>query len=129
MSIITRTTALVGTGVLLAVPTAVLVSAPAHADVERHGTCGGGQYELTVDREGGGFEVSADLDNVKPGTKWKVVLRHDGDRFFKKTLRADHEGDLDVERWRANTGGKDTFKFRATRANGSATCSATISMT
>lgn len=126
MSIFSRTTALIGTGVLLAVPAATLVAAPAHADAERHGSCGRGQYELSVDREGSGFEVSADLDNVKPGSRWTVVLRHDGNRIFKRTVRADAEGDLDVERWRADTAGLDTFKFRATRVNGSATCSARI---
>lgn len=128
MSILTRTTALIGTGALLAVPAAVLVSAPAHADVERHGACGGGHYEFSVDREGRGLEVSVDLDRVQPGTKWKIVLRHDGTHIFKRTLRADYEGDLDVERWRKNTAGKDTFKFRATRANRSASCSAAITV-
>lgn len=128
MSILTRTTALVGAGALLAVPAAVLVSAPAHADVERHGACDGGTYEFTVDREGRGFGISADLDGVQPGTTWKLVLRHDGKRILKRSLRADHEGDLGVDRFRGNTSGKDTFKFRATRANGSATCSSTITI-
>lgn len=128
MSILTRITALVGAGALLAVPATVLVSAPAHADVERQGICEGGSFEFTVDREGRGFEVSADLDRVQPGTTWKVVLRHDGKRILKRTLRADVEGDLDVERFSGNTAGKDNFKFRATQLNGSATCSATITV-
>ena len=61
MNTITRTAAALTAGALLAVPTAVLVSAPAYADVERQGTCGTGRYELSVDRENGGFEVNADL--------------------------------------------------------------------
>lgn len=126
MSVFTRIGAMVGTGALLAVPTAVLVSAPAHADVERHGACGGGHYEFSVDREAGGFEVSLDLDYVRPGSRWQVVLRHDGKRYFKKTLRADNEGDLDVERWRTNTTGNDTFKFRAKRVGGPASCTRII---
>lgn len=129
MSIFTRTTALAASGAMLAVPTAVLTAAPAHADVERHGACGGGAYEFSVDREGQGFEVSLDLDFVQPGSRWKVVLRHDGNRYFHRTIRADHEGDLDVERWRANTAGKDAFRFRASRANGSQSCSRTIAVT
>lgn len=127
MSLFTRTTALTAAGALLTAP-AVLIAAPAHADVERHGACGGGWYEFSVDREGRGFEVSLDLDRVKPGTKWNVALRHDGKRYFKRTLRADYEGDLDVERYRGNTQGKDAFKFRVSRVNGSATCTGKITV-
>ncbi len=123
----TRFTAITATGALLAVPVA-LVAAPAHADVDRYGTCGGGQYEFSVDRENGGYEISADLDNVEPGTRWKVALRHDGKRFFKRTLTADHEGELDVDRWRSNKSGQDTFKFRAVRADGSAKCGRAITV-
>jgi hypothetical protein len=99
MSIFTRTSALISAGTMVALPLA-FVAAPAHADVERHGACGDGRYELSVDREAGGWEVSVDIDGVKLGSKWKVVLRHDGDRFAKRTIRADREGDVDLERFR-----------------------------
>jgi hypothetical protein len=128
MSTFTRLGAVAGTTALLAVPATVLLSAPAHADVERHGACGGGSYEFSVDREGGGFEVSADVDNVQSGSKWRVVLRHDGKKILARTLRADHEGDLDVERFRDDSAGKDRFRFRAARTDGSASCSAAISV-
>lgn len=128
MSLFTRTAVLTTAGALLAAPAAVLVAAPAHADVERHGACGGGWYEFSIDREGNGFEVSVDLDRVKPGSKWKVVLHHDGKRFFNRTVRADYEGDLDVERYRGNTQGKDRFKFRVSRVNGSASCADKITV-
>ena len=121
-----KATALVTAGALLAVPAAVLVSTPAHADAERHGSCGGGVYELSADREGGGFEVGLDLDGIASGSKWRIVLRHDGERFFRGTRTADHEGDLDVERYRANTPGKDVFRFTAKRVNGSAGCSGKV---
>jgi hypothetical protein len=123
-----RTTALTTAGALLAVPAAVLVATPAHADVDRYGTCGGGSYEFSVDREDGGYEVAVDLDRVAPGSRWKVVLRHDGNRFYKRTLTADNEGELDVDRNRTNTGGDDTFKFRAARVDGSAGCGRTITV-
>jgi len=127
MSRFTRITALTASGVLLAVPVA-MIATPAHADVERYGSCGGGQYDFSVDRENRGYEVSVDLDNVEPGSRWKVVMRHDGDRFFKRTLTADNEGDLDVDRRRGNTSGKDTFTFRAVRADGSASCGRAITV-
>lgn len=128
MSRFTRVTALTAAGAVLAVPTAVLVASPASADVDRGGACGDGRYEFSVDRENRGFEVSVDLDNVAPGSRWKVVMRHEGNRFFKRTLTADNEGDLDVDRFRNNTRGKDTFKFRATRADGSASCGQAITV-
>lgn len=125
-----RTTALTAAGAVLAVPTAVLVASPASADteVDRHGSCGGGRYEFSVDREDGGYEVSVDLDNIAAGSRWKVVMRHDGNRFFKRTITADNEGDLDVDRYRNNTSGQDRFKFRAARVDGSASCSRVITV-
>lgn len=125
---LTRSTAVVGAGALLAVPTAVLTTAPAHADVERHGACAGGYYEFSVDREGNGFEVSLDLDYLRPNDRFKVVLRHDGKKVLKRTLRADYEGDLDVETWRKNTSGSDTFKFRATKVDGAGGCTGSITV-
>ena len=128
MSTFTRLGALAGTTVLLAVPTAVLAPSPAHADVERHGACGGGSYEFSVDREGGGFEVSADVDNVQPGSKWRVVLRHDGKRLAKVVRTADREGDVEVERRARNTAGRDAFAFRAKRIGVAQSCSARVTV-
>jgi hypothetical protein len=128
MNTITRTAAGLGTALALAVPTALVAAAPAHADVERRGACGAGQYELSVDREDGGYEVSADIDRVAPGSRWRVVLRHDGERIARVVRRADHEGDLDVDRQRPNTSGRDVFKFRAKRLGHSTSCSARVSV-
>lgn len=123
-----RTSALIATGALLAVPAATLVAAPANAEVDRSGACGGGRYEMSVDREGAGWEVNADLDDVAPGSRWKIVLKQDGTTFFAQTRRADNEGDIDVERYRSNTAGKDTFRLVATRVGGKAGCSQTITV-
>jgi hypothetical protein len=125
---LTRTAALAGSGALLAVPVVLLVPGAANADVERSGACGDGRYELNVDRENGRFEVSAELDHVAPGSKWRIVMKQDGKRYFADTRRADNEGDLDVERMRPNTSGKDVFAFRASRVNGAASCSAGLTV-
>ena len=115
-----RTAALIAAGAIAVPTTAMLMAAPAHAETERHGSIGNGVYEFSVDREGSGFEVNFDIDHVTPGSKWKVVLRHDGKRVVTRTLTADHEGDLDIETVRPNTSGKDVFKINASRLNGSA---------
>lgn len=105
----------------------VLVAAPAHADVERRGTCSGATYELNVDRERGGFEVDADIDNARVGSEWRVTLRHDGKVATSRVLTADDEGELDLDAWRKNSAGKDVFKLTVTPAGG-ASCSTSITV-
>jgi hypothetical protein len=109
-------TALVG----LSVPVVLMLTDSANAltgrgaddDIERTVSCGQALVELNVDKEGNRFEVDGDVDNAEPGSTWKVVLRHDGDRVLTRTVRADVEGDLDVETLRPNTAGSDVFSFR-----------------
>lgn len=118
---------------LLILPaTAVAATAvPASADpgdAERHGRCGGGSYELSVDREDGGYEVGVDLDRVAPGSRWTIAVRHDGKRIAKVTRTADREGDLDVDRFRRGTAGDETFAFTATRVGGKQRCSARVTV-
>ncbi|NPC44000.1 hypothetical protein [Nocardioides sp. zg-1230] len=105
----------------------VLVAGPASADVERRGTCAGATYELNVDRERGGFEVDADIDNARPGSEWRVAIRHDGSLATSRVLRADNEGELDLDTFRRNTAGTDTFKLTVTPAGGSS-CSVKVTL-
>lgn len=109
----------------IALPASLLLAAPAanaadsarsSAEVDREGRYAGAHYEFSVDREGRGYEVSVDLDNAKRGSTWKIVLWHDGKRFVKTTRTADREGDVEVERFRPNTAGSDTFKVKITKA-------------
>lgn len=123
---LTRTTTALGVAALVAVPTTLLAAAPAHADQEKHGTCAGAPFELSVDREGRGFEVSFDLDNAKPGSKWKVVLRHNGKRIAQGVHTADYEGDVEVERYRKDAAGKDVFKVRLKNLGSGQVCKARI---
>jgi len=121
---------IIATTALLATATAgttVLVAAPASADVERRGTCAGATYELSVDRERGGFEVNGDLDAARPGSEWRMTIRHDGAVVTSRVLRADNEGELDLETWRSNTAGTDTFKLSVRPVGGSA-CSVKVTL-
>ncbi len=126
MKNIRRTTALLAGGALLAGPAAVLVASPASADVERTVVCGPGTGELAVDREGRRNEVSVDLDDVTPGSRWKVVIKKDGKRIAKAMRTADNEGDLELDRFVRNTRGQDTFAFRAKQINATASCSTSV---
>ena len=118
---------------LTAVPlAAAAIVVPAQAaqadrgDRQKNGACGAGTYELQVEREDGGFDVAVDLDRLAPGSTWKVVLRHDGKRVAKVTRTADEDGDVELDAWRRNTAGSDTFTFRATPVGGGQGCSASI---
>ena len=110
----------------------VLAMTPAaqadRGDREKQGSCANGTYEFQVEREAGGYDVSVDLDQLTPGSTWKVVLRHDGKRVSKVTRTADSDGDVEVSAWRRNTAGSDKFTFRATPAGGGQGCSATITV-
>ena len=107
-----RITALTVAGALVAAPLAtVLAASPASADTTKRGACGQGSYEFQVDREdredGGGFEVSADLDRARPGLdldRWSSSTTASG--VSKVTRTADNEGELDVDVNRPNTSGR-----------------------
>lgn len=105
-----------GLATAVAVPAALLAgTAPAYADTERAVRCAGAAVELSVDRERGGFEVEADIDDARPGSRWRIALRHDGALVTRVVRTADAEGDLGLDRFRRNTAGKDTFTLTATR--------------
>lgn len=105
----------------------VALAAPASADVERRGTCAGATYELNVDRERGGFDVDADIEGARAFSDWKVTIRHDGKVAVSRTLKADDEGELDLDTFRRDTAGKDTFKLTVTPAGGSS-CSTKVTV-
>lgn len=119
---------LIATTALLATAgagTVLMAATPAQADVDRTGSCAGAAYELSVDRERGGWEVDADLDNAEPGSSWRVALRHDGQLVASKVHRADAEGEVDVDAWRRNTSGTDTFALEVKPVGGSS-CSTRV---
>lgn len=122
---VTRTTALVAASALLAAPAVALLGGPAAADgPERHarGTLAGAPYDISLEKERGRFEVSADVDGATRGSTWKVVVRHDGRLVGKDTARAlpdDGAYDVDFRELRsADTPGADRFKVTLIRVGG-----------
>lgn len=93
-----------------------LTAAPANAgdgDVEKARNCGGFRIELKVGPEDGGWEVESDVDDARAGSRWRIVIRHDGRRVFDRIRTAGPGGDVEVDLRRPNTAGSDTFRFRA----------------
>jgi hypothetical protein len=120
-----RTTAALGTAALVASP--VMAAAPAAA-AEREFRYGGAKIEYEVDKDDGRFEVEVDIDNAKPGSKWRVTLWHDGRRYHKKVHTADREGDIEIEKNRRNTKGKDVFTMKVKRLSAAKAATRTITL-
>lgn len=125
MTPLRRPVAAVSTLAVLSVPALALAAAPAHA-VDKSQRCDGARMELSVEKDDGRFEVEADVDDATPGSRWRIVMRHDGQRFFKDVRRADGEGDISVDRNRRDTAGRDVFTFRVNRVGTDGGCTLRI---
>ncbi|MBM9461712.1 hypothetical protein JK386_17600 [Nocardioides sp. zg-536] len=122
-----RATATLGAAALLTAATSV-VADPAHADPEKERTfrVAGAVVDFKVEKERGRFDIDIDLD-ARPGSRWIVVLKHDAKRVLKRTYRADAEGEVEINKLRRNTKGKDRFKVWVKKTGG-ASASRTIVM-
>lgn len=125
MTNLRRTTATLGAAALLASPLTFMTAAPAVA-ADREFRYGGADIEFDVEKDDGRFEVEVDIDDARPGSKWRVVLKHEGKRFHKKVHRADRDGDVEIEKDRRNTRGKDVFKVRIKKIGGPKAVTRTI---
>ena len=103
-------------------------TASASQEVQTLGSCSQGKarYELEVDREHGHYEVSFDLDSNRSGQQWRLKLFHDGDRVFNDVRRTDGEREVDFERDRPDTAGKDRFHATARNLGNGEFCSVHI---
>lgn len=120
-----RTTATLGATALLATPLAVLTASPAAA-ADREFGYAGADVEFDVERDDGRFEVEVEIDDARPGSRWRVVLRHNGKVFHERVHRADGDGEVEIEKKRRNTRGRDTFKLTVKRIGGPKARKATI---
>ncbi|NHC21647.1 hypothetical protein G6553_00480 [Nocardioides sp. IC4_145] len=112
-------TAALAAASLIAAPLAL--AAPAHADgpeKEREFRVAGADVDFSVEKDDGRFEIDVDIDDARPGSKWRVVLRHDGKRFHNKVHRADSDGDIDIDKRRRDTKGADVFKVTVKKVGG-----------
>lgn len=112
---------------VLASALAIPVAAPAIAkdgDVERSGNCSTrSDWKLKLSPEDGGLEVEYEVDQNVVGRKWRVVLKHDGYRFFKdlRTTKAP-SGSFEVRRVINNKSGTDGVTAKATNLRSGEVC-------
>jgi hypothetical protein len=92
-------------------------------DIEARGTCGGNAYELAVEEDDGGHEVTFELQTAAPGETWQVVVEQDGEQLLatERTTDEDAELDLDVP----SDGEGDEYVVTATPTSGEP-CTATV---
>lgn len=105
---------------LLAGPAVLLTAGPASADVEkgREFRFAGAEIDWSVEKERNRFEVDVDIDDARPGDKWKLVLRRDGKVVHSKTYTVDREGEVEFTKRVKNSKGKDRFKLAIRKVDG-----------
>lgn len=120
MTNLRKATAAVTVASLLVIP-ATMIAGPAQADgpsKQREFRLAGADVDFKVEKDDGRFDVDVDIDDARPGSLWRVVLRHEGRVFLNRVYRADSDGEVDIDRTRRNTAGADTFKVRVTKVGG-----------
>jgi hypothetical protein len=125
---------LVALGVATLAAMAVLVGAlPAAAggqEVIRSGSCSGNaDWKLTAKPDDGRIEVEFEVDQNRNGQRWRVVLRRDGDRFFRG-VRETHapSGSFEVSRRPGNTPGPNRIKARAVNLGSGQVCTGALTI-
>ncbi len=127
-----RTITLTTATLVVAGGSTLLLTPPAHADLEKHarGTVAGARYDISVEKERGHFDVDAELDGVAARSAWKMVVRHDGAKVATRTARAtrdDGRWEVDFrEVRRPDTAGSDVFKVTLKRTDGAGKVTRTL---
>jgi hypothetical protein len=91
-------------------------------------TCSGaGKGSLKVKADDGGIEVEIEVEHVRAGSSWRIVVVQEGRVALRTTARASSTGQVDVERRIGDLAGADTIRFRASGPGGtSCRASATL---
>lgn len=121
-----RTRLVLAAVVLFGVLGAVVPASAGGNAVEKAGNCSGASSsKLKMRSRDNKIEVEFEVDQNVNGAKWKVVLKHDGDRFFSgtKTTKAP-SGSFSVERKVNDSPGADKISARARNLSGGEVCTA-----
>ena len=126
----------VALGLALLTATVLLAAAaPAAAkdddrEVIRRGGCSGASdWKLKAKNDDGRIEVEFEVDQNRSGHRWRVVLRRDGNRFFRgiRTTRPP-SGSFEVERHTRNPAGRDRIVGRAVNLRTGEVCRGALTL-
>jgi hypothetical protein len=97
-------------------------------EVRAAATCGGSaKAALKVHGDDGGIEVEVEVEHVRRGSTWRIVVVQEGRVALRTMARAGAAGALEVERRIGDLAGADTISFRASGPGG-VSCRATATL-
>lgn len=123
----TRTVAAVTAGVIVAASVGVGVFAAFGAgddETSQRGTCASTGYELSVEDDDGGPELSFELQDTAPAQTWTVVVQQGDTVVLQGERITDEDAELDLDAPVARDGASD-FTVTATPEQGDP-CVATL---
>jgi hypothetical protein len=84
-------------------------------EIIRTGSCSGvTDWKLKVKHDDGRIETEFEVDQNRNGERWRVVLKRDGNRFFRGIrVTRGPSGSFEVERRPRNHAGPDRITARA----------------
>lgn len=94
------------------------VDRSAEAQTTERGTCGGATWELSMEAEDGGIEVSAEIQSSGPGETWDVALLRGGTALLDGTRTTDADGEIDVDAYTSDKVADATYTATFTPAEG-----------
>jgi hypothetical protein len=114
-------------GILAAVPASA--SGGGDREVIRRGGCSGGtDWKYKAKRDDGRIEAEYEVDQNRNGDRWRVKLKHNGNRYFRGTrVTRGRSGSFDIERKVANHSGTDHFRARARNLRTGEVCRGRVS--
>ncbi|HYN36315.1 MAG TPA: hypothetical protein VEV82_05000 [Actinomycetota bacterium] len=122
---------LVGAAIsMLALGLSAPVASAGDGRVEKNGSCSGStDWKLKAKPDNGRLEVEYEVDSGVNGQEWRVVLKHDGERFFRGTKTTHGQsGSFSVEKRVGNHDGTDHFKARARNLSNDELCKGRLSI-
>lgn len=120
--------ALAAVVVLVAIGGGAAIALGGESEKETRGVCAGNAYELSVEQEDGGLEVTFELQSAAPGETWDILVEQDETTLLDHARTTDDDGELDVD-VPAHEKDGDTFTVTATPTAGTPgaePCTATI---
>jgi hypothetical protein len=124
------TIALAALVAVVALTTAMPAAAKSDKEVIRVGNCSGSaDWKLKLKFDDGRIETEFEVDQNRNGQRWRVVLKRDGNRFFRG-IRTTHapSGSFEVERRVRNGAGRDRIVARAVNLRSGQVCRAAASI-
>ena len=98
-------------------------------DVVERGSCdGSSEWKLKLSPQDGRIEAEFEVDQNVSGDRWKVKIRHDGERVFRETeTTGGASGSLTVRIVEDDHSGTDAFKAKAKNLSTGEVCVGTAS--